>query len=143
MYHRAANAVLLIFDLTKYETFTHIKSVLQEFRRHSNENVVLVLVGNKIDIVNRREVSADEAQKYAALIGASYHETSALQNIGIDQVFQTAAAGLVRLINEGKSTNMKVYDCSRSVDKSREQVLKLLNEQNCNKSRKRMKCSCK
>ncbi|XP_033208769.1 ras-related protein Rab11A-like [Belonocnema kinseyi] len=137
MYHRAANAVLLIFDLTKYATFTHIKSVLHEFRQHSNENVVLALIGNKIDLIDQREVSEDEAQKYAELIGASYHETSALQDIGIDEVFQTAAAGLVRLINEGRSTNMKVYDCSRPVDKSRDQVLKLLNEQNRNKIQKR------
>ena len=143
MYYRAANAVLLVFDLTKYETFTYIKSVLVEFNRHFDQNVVLVLVGNKLDLVNERQVSEEEASKYALLIGASYRETSALQDIGIDELFQSGAAGLVRLINEGKNTNMNIYDCSRIADISREQVLKLLNEPNDKKKKKRKKCSCK
>lgn len=141
MYYRAANAALLIFDLTSRESFATIKQMLIQFHRHCDEHVVKLLIGNKLDLTDKRDVSEKEASEFASQIGASYHEVSALVDIGIDEIFHKAASELVQLVNEKKETTMKFYECNKLVDNSRKQVLKLLNDSNVDKKKK--KCLCK
>lgn len=141
MYYRAANAALLIFDLTSRESFATIKQMLIQFHRHCDEHVVKLLIGNKLDLTDKRDVSKKEASEFASQIGASYHEVSALVDIGIDEIFHKAASELVQLVNEKKETTMKFYECNKLVDNSRKQVLKLLNDSNVDKKKK--KCLCK
>ncbi|XP_043287659.1 ras-related protein RabJ-like [Venturia canescens] len=116
MYYRNANAALLVFDITKYKTFAEIKSWVTELNRNIDEALILILVGNKSDLESVREVEAEEARKYATLIGASYHETSAYQDEGIEQVFLSAALGLKRLSagNPEVSSSLRIYDSTTS-----------------------------
>ena len=59
----------MVYDVTKKETFTHVKKWLDELKDHAEPDIVIVLVGNKIDLVKEnpgsREVSEDEAQEFA------------------------------------------------------------------------------
>jgi len=116
MYYRNANAALLVFDLTQYNTFTEIKSWVTELQRNIDEALVLVLVGNKSDLMNQRTVDPEEGRKYATKIGASYHETSALHDEGVEQVFLATALGLLRLStgNEDVATSLRIYDSTTS-----------------------------
>lgn len=67
--------------------FTQIKRNLydrvQELNEKAPANIVLTLVGNKVDLENRA-VKKEEAEEYAKTLGLAYHEVSAKQNIGID-----------------------------------------------------------
>ncbi|XP_015607576.1 ras-related protein RabJ isoform X2 [Cephus cinctus] len=112
MYYRSANAALLVFDLTQYNTFTAIKTWVNELRRNIEGPMVLVLVGNKSDLENQRKVDPEEGRKYAVNIGATYYETSALQNEGIEQVFLAIAIGLAKLSSGSRDlmTSLRVYD---------------------------------
>ena len=56
---------------------------VQELNEKAPANIVLTLVGNKVDLENRA-VKKEEAQDYAKSLGLAYHEVSAKQNIGID-----------------------------------------------------------
>lgn len=117
MYYRNANAALLVFDLTQYSTFKEIKSWVVELRRNVDDSMVLVLVGNKRDLVDERMVDAEEGRQYATSIGASYHETSAVHDDGgVEQVFVATAMGLERLVsgNYDNMTSLRVYDSSSS-----------------------------
>lgn len=96
MYYRNANAALLVFDITQYNTFSAVKSWITELRRNVEGPMVLVVVGNKNDLSDQRKVDSEDAQKYATMIGASYYETSVLHDEGILRVFQSIAIGLVR-----------------------------------------------
>lgn len=80
LYYRNANAALLVFDLTQYNSFVEIKSWVQELQRNVQEPMVLSLVGNKLDLEAKRAVSREEASLYATSIGGNYFETSALQD---------------------------------------------------------------
>lgn len=80
LYYRNANAALLVFDLTQYNSFVEIKSWVQELQRNVQEPMVLSLVGNKLDLEEKRAVSREEAALYATSIGGNYFETSALQD---------------------------------------------------------------
>ena len=97
IYYRNASAALLVFDLTQYHTFAEIKTWVTELQRNIDKALVLVLVGNKSDLMAQRKLDPEEGQNYATKIGASYHETSALQDEGIEQVFVATALGLLRL----------------------------------------------
>ncbi|CAL7950824.1 unnamed protein product [Xylocopa violacea] len=79
MYYRNANAAMLVFDLTKYNTFAAMKQWVTELRRNVEEAMILVVIGNKSDLRKERQVDAEEGRVYATKIGASYHETSVLQ----------------------------------------------------------------
>lgn len=57
---------------------------------------MLVLVGNKCDLDQRREVARDVAQQYAASIGAIFLETSAMDETGIDEMFEIIATEMLR-----------------------------------------------
>jgi small GTP-binding protein len=65
-YYRGTLAALLVYDITKYESFKNLNSWLDELRMHAHENVVVMLVGNKCDMKHLRQVEIDEANEYAS-----------------------------------------------------------------------------
>lgn len=115
MYYRNANAAILVFDLSQHKTFAEIKSWIQELHRNVQDPMILTLVGNKLDLASVRAVSRDEAYLFASSIGASYFETSAEKDQGLEQVFVSTALGLVRLADEGKSRSLRAFDSCDSI----------------------------
>ncbi|CAK9827129.1 Ras-related protein RabJ [Anthophora retusa] len=111
MYYRNANAAMLVFDLTRYNTFAAMKGWVAELRRKVEETMVLVLVGNKSDLRKERQVDAEEGRVYATKIGATYHETSVVENEGIENVFFTIGKGLLGLSSADRdSTSIRIYE---------------------------------
>ncbi|XP_015432363.1 PREDICTED: ras-related protein RabJ-like isoform X2 [Dufourea novaeangliae] len=116
MYYRNANAAILVFDLTQYNTFRAMKDWVMELRRNIEESMVLVVIGNKSDLKKDRQVDAEEGRVYATKIGATYHETSVLQNEGIENVFLDIGMGLLRLSSIDRDfTSVKVYESVNSI----------------------------
>nr|CAD7573657.1 unnamed protein product [Timema californicum] len=118
MYYRNANAALLVFDITQYDSLTSVKSWVKELKRNVQEPMVLCLVGNKCDLEVERKVSKDEALQYACSIGATYFESSALHDQGIEEVFLNVALGLIRLSHDTLCSSLRVYDSSSSFSPS-------------------------
>ncbi|KYN04234.1 Ras-related protein RabJ [Cyphomyrmex costatus] len=112
MYYRTSNAALLVFDLTQYNTFTAIKGWVKELQQNVEETMVLVLIGNKSDLVQQRQVDGEECRRYATTIGATYHEISALYNEGVENVFLMIALRLRRMVleNNDMNTTLKISD---------------------------------
>ncbi|XP_053989806.1 ras-related protein RabJ isoform X2 [Hylaeus anthracinus] len=115
MYYRNANAAMLVFDLTQYNTFTAMKGWVAELRRNVEETMVLAVIGNKSDLINERQVDSEEGRVYATKIGASYHETSVRDDEGIESVFLDIGMGLLKLSsNEREATSIRVYESTSS-----------------------------
>lgn len=89
IYYRGAVGALVVYDITKYTSFKNTEKWLRELHNNTNENICVMLVGNKMDLANLREVSADEAKGFAQARGLSFIETSALDNTNIELCFQT------------------------------------------------------
>jgi Ras-related protein Rab-35 len=85
-YYRGTHGVIVVYDVTNGDTFKSIKRWLQEID-HNCENVGRILVGNKIDDPEKKVVPKDEAQHFADQIGIQLYETSAKDNINIEEVF--------------------------------------------------------
>ena len=90
-YRRAAGAII-VYDVTKRSTFEHATSWLQKIKEMAEKNCITYLVGNKVDLVDmnekNREVTIEEAQKYAKENGLKFYEASALTNVRINDCFE-------------------------------------------------------
>ena len=60
---------------------------MQEIEKFANNNVCIVLVGNKCDLTDRRQVSTEEGQELASYYNIPYLETSAKSNICVEESF--------------------------------------------------------
>ena len=87
--YQDAAVIILVFDLTNKTSFNVIKDYwYPQVKGNAPENVILVLVAAKCDLENRYEVDLNEAENYAKEIDAIFKKTSALDNIGINELFQ-------------------------------------------------------
>jgi len=86
-FYRGANGVLLVFDVSNLESFSKLPVWLEEVRNYTSDKTPIVMVGNKIDLEQRRMVSKEMAQKFADSAKILYFETSAKDSIGIDIIF--------------------------------------------------------
>eukprot|EP01035_Chromulina_nebulosa_P021365 gene21365-27678_t len=123
-YYRDASGALLVFDVTRRETFKHLSRWLQEARQFANPNIAVTLVGNKSDIAPpKRQVQRNEAEAFAAENGITYVETSAKTADGVDEAFLSTASriwekmiagGLVRSTTLfGDGNKIKITDPSK------------------------------
>lgn len=83
---RNAHAIIFVYDVTSKESFDHLIGWLDEAEHYlPQKDVVKVLVGNKVD--EARVVSAELAEKWSAMKGMEYFETSAKAEEGVDLLF--------------------------------------------------------
>jgi len=90
-YYRGAAGALLVYDITRRETFKHLSVWLEEARQHSQSNMVIMLIGNKNDLEHRRAVSFDEGKAFADQHGLIFMETSAKTAFNVEQAFINTA----------------------------------------------------
>ena len=76
-YYRSSAAALVVFDLTRKETFRNVSRWVEDVKNNSNKDVIMVLVGNKCDMIPERMVSREDALKLARDYEMLYIETSA------------------------------------------------------------------
>mmetsp|Transcript_22376 Transcript_22376/g.70229 ORF Transcript_22376/g.70229 Transcript_22376/m.70229 type:complete len:237 (+) Transcript_22376:31-741(+) len=103
-YYRGAVGCIIVFDLTNRGSFEHVGEWLREARRLSSHHVAVMLVGNKSDLEDRRQVPRAEAVQYAQGHDASYTEASACTGDGIDACFEEVARQVLARIRSGTLT---------------------------------------
>ncbi|KAL4460416.1 hypothetical protein ABPG74_000167 [Tetrahymena malaccensis] len=91
-HYRKAVGALLVYDVTKEKSFESIQRWLEEIRLHADKDIVLMLVGNKVDLIHKnpeqRKVSKIEATNFAKQNGLLFEESSALFDVNINDVFE-------------------------------------------------------
>ena len=75
---KAADGYLLIFAINDQESFEALKDKVKRIKNNNKEKMPVIIVGNKCDLQDKREISAEKGMEYAKSIGAKYYETSAL-----------------------------------------------------------------
>ncbi|KAK8673474.1 hypothetical protein V6N13_111808 [Hibiscus sabdariffa] len=109
-YYRGAAGALLVYDITRRETFNHLMSWLNDARQHGNPNMAVMVIGNKCDLSHRRAVSKEEGEKFAKDNRLLFLETSARTSENAEEVsdfhlpvtaFIITAAKILQNIKEG------------------------------------------
>jgi len=85
-YYDGSSGGLLVFDVTRRESFTNLPKWIDQVRGKVS-NIPLLLLGNKADLEDLRAVTTDEAKQFAAQNGLVYSETSAKDGTNVDDVF--------------------------------------------------------
>ena len=101
-YYRGANGVLLTYDITNRSSFEKLDFWLQDLKENSDdiEDLYICLIGNKIDIEDKREVMSEEANKYAKDNNMPYFEVSAKTGEGIKKLFDDVIKGaMIKMLN--------------------------------------------
>nr|VZI01355.1 unnamed protein product [Spirometra erinaceieuropaei] len=100
-YYRGAAGLLLVYDITRRDSFNNLPSWLEDLRQYANENAVIMLIGNKCDLEVQRAVSTEEGQAFARENGLLFIETSARMAINIEKAFLQTAEEIYSRIQQG------------------------------------------
>ncbi|PON21082.1 Ras-like protein Rab-11B [Trichoderma gamsii] len=98
-YYRGAVGALLVYDISKHQTYENVTRWLKELRDHADANIVIMLVGNKSDLRHLRAVPTDEAKAFASENHLSFIETSALDASNVELAFQNILTEIYRIVS--------------------------------------------
>ena len=101
IYYRDANGALLVYDITDRQSFDRVKQWVKELKKMKDGDCVLVIIGNKIDLERQRNVSLQEAESYAATVGAQHFSTSAKLNKGLEETFIGLTRQMMQVFPQG------------------------------------------
>ncbi|XP_057783831.1 ras-related protein Rab11D [Salvia miltiorrhiza] len=99
-YYRGAVGAMLVYDITKRQTFDHIPRWLEELRAHADKNIVIILIGNKSDLEDQRAVPTEDAKEFAEKEGLFFLETSALEATNVEEAFVTVLTEIFNIVNK-------------------------------------------
>ena len=108
-YYRGAAGALLVYDITRRETFSQVDRWLTEARENASQNMVIMLIGNKLDLEHKRAVTKEEAMAFARTNKLIFLETSAKTAENVEKAFVQTATNIYNNIKKG------VYDLKKEV----------------------------
>lgn len=87
MYYHNAHIALIVYSITNAESFEAVDSWFKSLRDNADSNILIFLIGNKVDLENERTISTEEGEKKAKQYGAEFCEVSAKTGFGIADLF--------------------------------------------------------
>lgn len=91
-YYRGAHGIIIVYDVTNKDSFDNVRQWMQEIEKFASENVNKLLVGNKSDLEEQREVTYDEGVELAKKFDIPFLEVSAKNATHVDDTFITMAS---------------------------------------------------
>ena len=106
-YYKNSVCAFVVYDVTNKNTFTNVKNWVDDCKKQTPKNVIMLLVGNKIDLEDKREVSFEEGENFAKDNSMLFYETSAKNGDNIENIFYDSAEIIAKKIDDG------FYDLNR------------------------------
>ena len=106
-YYRGAHGILLIYDVTDKDSFKNLSNWLIEIEKNANKNVLKVLIGNKVDLEDKRVITYNQGKEFADTYGLKYIETSAKKNLNVNEAFETLGRELMAASDDKRITKQK------------------------------------
>ncbi|CDR97153.1 Ras family protein, putative [Babesia bigemina] len=108
-YIRDSSAAIVVYDITSRESFDKVGDWIKDIKELRGDKAVIVLVGNKTDLLDKRKVSYDEGEEQAKKFGCLFCETSAKNGDNINDLFNPIATELLKNM-EPVPVNDKLVD---------------------------------
>eukprot|EP00826_Nyctotherus_ovalis_P055101 TRINITY_DN7295_c0_g1_i9.p2 TRINITY_DN7295_c0_g1~~TRINITY_DN7295_c0_g1_i9.p2 ORF type:complete len:218 (-),score=83.25 TRINITY_DN7295_c0_g1_i9:79-732(-) len=87
-------AAIVVYDITNRASFGSVRQWIMDLKQTAQENVKLMIVGNKVDLEDKRQVSKEEGEKLAQELGLMFFETSAKEGTNVNELFNKLASVL-------------------------------------------------
>uniref|UniRef100_A0A8C6Q3E8 small monomeric GTPase n=1 Tax=Nothobranchius furzeri TaxID=105023 RepID=A0A8C6Q3E8_NOTFU len=87
-YYRGAMGIMLVYDITNEKSFENIKNWIRNIEEHASSDVEKMVLGNKCDINDKRQVSKERGEKLGLEYGIKFMETSAKSNINVENFYK-------------------------------------------------------
>ena len=111
-YYKGAKGALLVYDITRKSTFENIDNWLIDLRTNADKDILIILIGNKSDLVENREVSKEEAQTKAEQYNIAYLETSAKSGDNIAKAFTELVEQVYKANISTLQSDVHIEDCN-------------------------------
>lgn len=112
-YYRGAKGVIICYDITRKATFDNVDKWLDDFKSKADDDAVILLIGNKNDLNEQREVDKEEAALKAQKYNIAFMETSAKENDNVQKAFITLFQAI---INTYKEKNPDFVNKNNNID---------------------------
>ena len=104
-YYKSANGIIIIYDITSLQTYENVKVWIEQIREEAPQNVIIYIAGNKIDLEEERKVKTEEGQKLAEEYGFPFLETSAKNDININETFENLVEDIDKIYSKSGTNN--------------------------------------
>lgn len=104
-YYKGAHGIVLVYDITNHLSFENLDLWLDEVDKHGAAGLTKILIGNKCDLEEMRQVEKIEAQQKAEQLGIPFLETSAKEGLNIEKVFLYVIKELKEKMEKGALEN--------------------------------------
>ena len=118
MYTRDANIIMLVYDITRKESFNNIPIWIKDLTNININEVIVCIVGNKIDLIEKREVTNEEGQKFGEEHDFIFQEVSAKTGDGFSELFYKSLFEKIRtkFRPSGQQPAAEINDIKFSID---------------------------
>ena len=143
IYYKNSSCAFIVYDITEEDTFHHVESWINECKKVCPETILFVLIGNKSDLEEKRDISYDQGSKLAQKHNMLFFETSAKNGDNIQTIFKESVEYINNNIKEGKY-DLNDDSCGVKICKN-ENVINIddyeyENTEGKNKNKKKSKC---
>ena len=138
-YIKGAKGVFIVYDITKTNSFNNIDNWIDDVKQNNSDDCVIEIIGNKIDLVDQREVSFEEGKKKAEKYNSLFIETSAYNNSNINEALNILLEDVIKC--HQKNNSITFNDMLGDSSIKRENTKNITNINN-NNTKKKKKC-CK
>jgi Ras-related protein Rab-21 len=116
IYYRGANGAVLVYDITDPDSFVKVRDWVKELRVECGPDIVLVIVGNKIDLMKDKRVDIEEAKGYAESIGASHLLSSAKSGKGVEDIFLEVTKAILTKQNNAAASAAAAIQPKKAIE---------------------------
>lgn len=104
-YYKSSHGILVAYDITNYDSFLHVTNWIQEIYNNVGDDIPILLIGNKLDLEDKRIVSSDESINLAKKYNLEFIETSAMIGTNIQSGIDTLIKNIYNLHNKKNINN--------------------------------------
>jgi Ras-related protein Rab-11A len=106
-YYKGAKGAFIVYDITSKITFDSVDKWIQDLNLYGDKNIIILLIGNKSDLEDKREVKREEGEEKAKSFGLGFIETSACTGDNIDKAFEIMLKEVCNKHIEEKGNNVE------------------------------------
>ena len=100
-YYKNSVCALVVYDISSRDSFNNVTTWIEDCKNQSPKTIFMVLVGNKCDLNDKRQVTAEEGKELADKNDMMFFETSAKDGINVDEIFLNSANEISKKIEQG------------------------------------------